>query len=99
MMVIRVECPALQSGAVDLEVDDVTGGYELPATRGGVRDWAPITIVAAIESPALGVLKTIHDVGENLRIEGYEGEWLIRVRQMPGIPSDGLARVTLISAG
>ena len=99
-MIIHVESPALEGGAADLEVDRVTGGRELPATRAGIRGWADITITTSIGSVAHRALQTIAEARESrLRIKGYEGSWLVKSRRMPGIPSDGLARVILVFAG
>ena len=98
-MRIRVESSALEAGAADLKVEQVDGGYELPTTRAGIRSWADITIAVAIGSPAHSALETIAEARETLQIERYEGKWLIKSRRMPGIPSDGLARVTLAFAG
>ena len=98
-MKIQIHCPVLDGGGACLDVVAVTGGYELPPSRGGVRDWANITVTVALGSPAHGALREVSNRGEALRVEGYEGKWLVREDGLPGLPSDGLARLALASAG
>ncbi len=98
-MKIRIDCPALDGGGARLDIVDVTGGDELPPSRGGVRDWAEVTITVAVGSPAHGVLHKVSESGQALNVEGYEGKWLIQGERMSGFPSDGVARLTLCSAG
>ena len=99
MKMIHIECSVLQDGAADLEVDHVTGGYELPVAPAGVRVWADITIAVPVGSASHSALEASREAGEPLRIDGYEGKWLVDDSTLPGIPSDGLARLTLTSTG
>ena len=99
---IYIQHPAVNDGTETQLVDvEMTAIYELPPTRGGIRQMADIEMVVPIDSSDCRVLNLIEGSRTSMRLRtgDYVGRWFITRSRMPGIPSDGLFRVTLCCTG
>ena len=101
-MRIFVQHPAINNGTETKLDVDMTPIHELPPTRGGLRDLADIQITVPLGSPEQKLLDSaVRDMQSpiRLRTDAHDGTWLITDEQWPGIPSDGLVRLTLSTTG
>lgn len=105
-MEILVQHPAINDGAeTSLDVD-MTPIHELPPTRGGLRRMAEIQITTPLGGSQHKFLNAAFRDRQSsvpqpirLRTDDHVGMWNIHRVRMPGIPSDGLVRLTLSYAG
>ena len=100
-MEIYIQHPAVHEGS-ETRVDvAMTPIHELPPTRGGLRRMAQIQITVPLASRAHKLLHAISESNEPMRLRTgrHVGMWSIVEYRLPGIPSDGQARVTLVFSG